>query len=302
MSLVDAVREFPLADYDLDATLDSGQAFRWERRGEAWEGILGQRWVRLRHDLGRGVLIVHTARPETEWRWLTEYLQLDVSLSEVLAVFPRDLPLAAAVQECRGLRLVRQDPWECLASFVLSSTKQIVQIRQIVAALARGLGEPVAVPSGVPPAFAFPSPQRIAEAGEAVLRGFKMGFRARYLHAVARAVAQEGFDLEQVRALSLPAARARLVELPGVGPKIADCVLLFAYGFAEAFPVDVWVMRALQELYFPRRRPRPARLREFAATYFLPQAGYAQQYLFHAMRVRAGKVASRARLGQAEPP
>lgn len=293
-----AVREFPLADYDLEATLDSGQAFRWQRRGHAWEGVLGRRWVQLRHDAARGVVVANTAQPETDWRWLTHYLQLEVNLGDVLAVFPQDVPLQTAVQECRGLRLLRQDPWECLASFILSSTKQIVQIRQIVAALAEGLGERVEVPPGLPSTWAFPSPERIAAAGEAVLRSFKMGFRARYLHAAARAVAFEGFDLEAVRSLSLAAARARLVELPGVGPKIADCVLLFAYGFAEAFPVDVWVMRALQELYFPRRRPRPAQLREFAATYFLPQAGYAQQYLFHAMRARAGKVASRPSLGQ----
>ena len=78
------------------------------------------------------------------------------------------------------------------------------------------------------------------------------------------------------------------MSLPGVGPKIADCVLLFAYGFPDAFPVDVWVMKALRQLYFPRRRPTPRRLRQFVATYFGPQAGYAQQYLFHYMRTQRG--------------
>ena len=118
-----------------------------------------------------------------------------------------------------------------------------------------------------------------------------MGFRAPYLLAAARAVVEGHLDPGKLRTRPTAEARAELVSLPGVGPKIADCVLLFACGFQDAFPVDVWVMKALRELYFPRRRPAPARLRRFVETYFGPNAGYAQQYLFHYMRTRP--VASR---------
>lgn len=298
------VREFPASDYDLPATLDSGQAFRWKPCGHAWEGVVGRHWLRLTADPARGVIraeAIADGLGGVPWELVADYLRVDENLAAVVSAFPKDEPLTRAVNECRGLRLLRQDPWECLASFLLSSTKQIVQIRQIVAALCAGLGEPISVPEGAAPAWAFPSAARIAAVSEARLRDFKMGFRARYLRDTALAVTRGGFDLEAVRDLSLPAARERLVQLPGVGPKIADCVLLFAYGFAEAFPIDVWVMRALRELYFPGRRPRPARLRRFAATYFGGQAGYAQQYLFHAMRVRAGKVASGTRVRQDAP-
>jgi N-glycosylase/DNA lyase len=134
--------------------------------------------------------------------------------------------------------------------------------------------------------YSFPTPQRIAAADEAELRACKMGFRAPHLLAAARQIAEGKFDLEQPRRLPLAEARAELMKLRGVGGKIADCVLLFAYGFDSAFPVDVWVERALRELYFPRRRVGDKRLRHFAAAHFGPHAGYAQQYLFHYMRTK----------------
>jgi N-glycosylase/DNA lyase len=181
---------------------------------------------------------------------------------------------------------LRQDPWECLASFILSSTKQIVQIRQIIAALCEQFGEPVGSPEGRAPQFAFPSARRIAGASEAELRACKMGFRAPYLLASARMVGAGEIDLSALARLGCNDARAELERLPGVGRKIADCVLLFAYGFQDAFPVDVWVMKALRQLYFPRRRVRLPRLHRFAASHFGPHAGYAQQYLFHYMRMK----------------
>jgi N-glycosylase/DNA lyase len=113
-----------------------------------------------------------------------------------------------------------------------------------------------------------------------------MGFRAPHLLAAARRIADGKFDLERLHRLPLIEARAELMKLHGVGDKIADCVLLFAYGFDSAFPVDVWVERALRELYFSRRRATTRQLRDFAATHFGPHAGYAQQYLFHYMRTK----------------
>jgi N-glycosylase/DNA lyase len=174
--------------------------------------------------------------------------------------------------------------------------------------------------------FSFPAPERLARATEAELRACKMGFRAPYLLATARLVAEGKVDLDRLRPPStignppslrsgapgrqsaignraktphvvtykderadqppLAAARAELMQLPGVGRKIADCVLLFACGHPAAFPVDVWVMKALRQLYFPRRRVSDRRLREFSETHFGPHAGYAQQYLFHYMRTK----------------
>jgi N-glycosylase/DNA lyase len=274
--------------YDLAATLDSGQVFRWQRQHGSWLGVIGKNSVRLTP--AREGIFAETAAPQKDWGWLRKFLQTDVELQKILNTFPDDEPMRAAVASCHGLRLLRQDPWECLASFILSSTKQIVQIRQIVSDLCESFGEKVVVHNGEGSLGAgltcFPTPDKIAGASESQLRACKMGFRAPSLLAAAREIAGGSFDLEKIRRLPHTEARAELMKLRGVGGKIADCVLLFAYGFDSAFPVDVWIERALQRLYFPRRRASEPRLRRLAATHFGPHAGYAQQYLFHYMRTK----------------
>ena len=144
-------------DYDLAATLDSGQAFRWQPCDDSWIGVIGQRWVRLTQR--RDGIRAQTAGPVADWRWLHDYLQTEVGLDAVLKTFPDDAPMRDAVAACRGLRVLRQDPWECLASFILSSTKQIVQIRQIVALLCERFGEPIARPAATPPMDLVAVPQ-----------------------------------------------------------------------------------------------------------------------------------------------
>ena len=295
----------PVRDYDLAATLNSGQAFRWQRQGNAWTGVIGHHWVRLQpgpplppsnlstfqpfNPSAPTAIRAETTGPVRDWQWLTDYLQSGVDLTAVLRAFPADPPLQQAVAACRGLRLLRQEPWECLASFMLSATKQIVQIRQIIGWLCERHGTAIAVPVGELPVFAFPTPPQIAGLSEAQLRACKMGFRAPNLLAAAERIAGGKFDLERWRTLPLAAARTELMQLRGVGGKIADCVLLFAGGHNAAFPVDVWIKKALRELYFPRRRPTDKRLQQFAATHFGPQGGYAQQYLFHYLRTKVSR-------------
>lgn len=277
----------PVRDYDLEATLTSGQVFAWERMADGWVGVVRGRWVKLRP--AAEAILVQTAQPQSEWSWLKEFLQSELELATVLTTFPREDPhLRAAVAACRGLQLLRQEPWECLASFILSSTKQIAQIRQIVRTLGERYGEQVSVPAGHPPGFAFPTAQTVANLTEGALRECKMGFRAPYLLGTARRIVEGALVPESIRQLPLNEARANLMALPGVGEKIADCVLLFAYGFPTAFPVDVWVARALSRFYFRRNRLSPARLRRFADEHFGPNAGYAQQYLFHYIRTQPG--------------
>jgi N-glycosylase/DNA lyase len=273
---------FSVNHYDLALTLASGQAFRWRRSGDSWTGVIASRWVRLRQDPDG--IRAETAAPEADWQWLRHYLQIEVDLEKILTAFPDDPPMRDSVAACRGLRLLRQEPWECLASFICSSTKQIVQIEQIVALLCRRFGQAIPVPPGMDEVWSFPTAERLAAASEAELRGCKMGFRAPYLLGAARKVAAGEIDLCRLGERPLAEARAALLTLPGVGIKIADCVLLFAYGFQEAFPVDVWIIKALQQLYFPKRRPKLPRLRHFSQTHFGPYRGYAQQYLFHYMR------------------
>ncbi|MGB0582506.1 MAG: DNA-3-methyladenine glycosylase family protein [Limisphaerales bacterium] len=276
-------KTFHAADYDLAATLDSGQAFRWKFTDAGWEGTIGDRWVRL---LQRGDKIVAevVGKPES-WDWLKNYLRMEDDLAEIIKTFPDDEPMRASTGACRGLRLLQQPAWECLASFICSSSKQIVQIRQIVAHLCHRFGDELETDSATD-WFGFPRPEILAKSNEVELRDCKMGYRAPYVLGSAQMVASGEIDLESIAKMDCGDARQSLLKLPGVGRKVADCVLLFAYGFQEAFPIDVWIGRGLRELYFPRRKPTRQRLEKFTGTYFGPYAGYAQQYLFHYVRTK----------------
>src|SRR5437879_3917238 len=170
---------FPVQDYDLSATLASGQAFRWQLRDGWWEGIIGTRWVRLR-DMGNAI-IAEMVEPVPDWDWLKNYLQLEIDLSRIVETFPQDEPMQRSVEACRGLRLLRQEPWECLASFILSSTKQIVQIQQIVAALCEKFGQPLLVPPEHAAIYSFPTAERLPACADSELRNCNMAFRAHNL-------------------------------------------------------------------------------------------------------------------------
>lgn len=267
-----------VADYSLDHTLDSGQAFRWKKAEDGgWSGVIGRQHVFLRQE---GDRIEVEANDMTE---VASCFQWHVALRPIIETFPKDEHLDAAVKACRGLRILKQDPWECLASFIASSTKQIVQIKQIVENLSRNLGPWI----GDCDRHGFPPVESVAASTHDVLWDCKLGFRAKYLLGSARMIAGGKVDLRKVDAMNCDDAREYLCQLPGVGEKIANCVLLFAYGKQEAFPIDVWVERCLREMYFRgKRKVTPARLREFTRTYFGPNAGYAQQYLFHYVRTQ----------------
>ncbi len=282
-------RRIEVRNYDLGATLESGQAFGWNRLEDGWHGVIDGDWVWLL-PVDHGVLLRSTKKRKGLEDAVRHYLQTDLEFAKVVRTFPKDASMKAAVKACKGLRLLRQDPWECLASFILSSTKQITQIRQIVALLCERYGEPVKAPSQLGMIHAFPSAERIAACSEEELRACKMGFRAPNLLHAAKEVSSGRLQLASLRELPCEDARERLVELRGVGRKIADCVLLFAYGFQEAFPVDVWVHRALKELYFADSEDvSKDELVAFSESAFGPWGGYAQQYLFHYMRTVIGR-------------
>ena len=298
------VASIRLEHYDLDATFSCGQAFRWQKRGDAWEAVIHGRWVRLRQTgscfaeaavLGAPASLPArsclsnppqgmAALPDSDWRWLSDYLRLDDDFAAILATFPDDAPMRAAMKHCPGLRLLRQEPWECLASFILSSTKQVAQIQQCVQLLCERFGDAVPAPVESGKQFAFPGAARLARATEAELRECKMGFRAKYLRGAAALVASGDLDLEKIRTLPIEAAREQLMRCPGVGRKIADCALLFSCGFEEAFPIDVWIERAVRVLFMRNRKVSRERMELFAAKHFGPHRGYAQQYLFHHLR------------------
>ena len=294
-------------DFDLEQTLDSGQVFHWEKVRDGFVGAIGDRAVFVKQS--HGMLKVRfggpplrlrsgQASPTREPRVLPgiveRYFALDHPLAEICDSFPKDPVMNAARDFCHGLRIIRQPKWECLATFICSSMKQVAHIRQISLALRKRFGEQRRIGNQL--VYTFASPRRLAQASEKELRDCKLGYRAKNLRATARLVSSGQADLEAWSALSDAELRKQLCALPGVGPKIANCVMLFAYERLRAFPIDVWIERVLRQHYFSGRRKMTAqRLRQFSETYFGEHGGYAQQYLFHHARMASRKDCSTTR-------
>lgn len=286
--------EIPAPDLDLAMTLDSGQVFHWEKAGNGFVGTIGDCPVYI--EQGGNALRAKVASASSRSRLhpgqdahatIASYFALDHPLAEICASFPDDPAMNAARLFCRGLRIIRQPKWECLATFICSSMKQVAHIRQISLALRGRFGDRREVSDHV--VYTFPRAQRIAGATENDLRECALGYRAKNLLATARLISSGECDLESWSVLSDSDLREKLCSLPGVGAKIANCVMLFAYERLRAFPIDVWIERVLKQQYFPRKKITEPRLREFSETYFGEHGGYAQQYLFHHARMALRK-------------
>ncbi|HVF71000.1 MAG TPA: DNA glycosylase [Chthoniobacterales bacterium] len=277
--------------FNLEKTLNCGQVFHWENSGAGFIGAIDTKAAYLEQ---RGNCILFQGVTHQQ---VASYLALDHPLREICSSFPADPAMSAARKFCQGLRIIRQPEWECLATFICSSMKQVAHIRQISLALRRSFGVRKTI-NGTH-VYAFPSPMRLGMATEGELRGCALGYRAKNLLATAQLVASGEAPLKKWRQLKDEELRENLCGLPGVGAKVANCVMLFAYERLRAFPIDVWIERVLRQQYFPGTRKLSAReLREFCDQYFGEHGGYAQQYLFH--HARTGRRVDRERGRQAK--
>ncbi len=264
-------------EFDLALTLGCGQVFHWRRHGAGWLGMISDApcYAEQRGD----TLLVPRGMEEIAAR----YFALDHPLPEMRATFPDDPAMNAAAEKCRGLRLVRQPHWECIATFITSAQKSVPHIAQISHTLRERYGR--AVTWNGERLFSYPEPAALGALTEADLRACALGYRAKNLLRAARMITGGEVNLETITNLGDEDAALELQRLAGVGPKVAACALLFGFGRLAAFPVDVWIERVLRSIYFARKRKvTPKRLREFSARHFGPYGGYAQQYLFHHAR------------------
>lgn len=271
---------------DLASTLDGGQAFRWWSQGDGFRGVIGRRAYLLREIAGAVAIESVDSSPidAADRRAIERYLGLDYDLAGFAARFATDRCIGPAISAWPGLRLLRQDPWECLVAFICSSCSNIPRIKLNVGALARNYGDRVG-PGDAD--FAFPDASRLASAGESALRKLGLGFRARYVAGAADAVASGRLDLQSVQKSGYEGARNLLTALDGVGEKVADCALAFAFDKREAFPIDRWVMRALVEWYGAPEKLSPQKTASWARERFGQDGAYVQQYLFHRQRLSA---------------
>lgn len=271
--------------FDLASSLGSGQVFHWTDHGGVWWGALGDSEIWLRQD-GERVFC-----PPGEECKVRHFLALDHDMEVIgKSLARRGAALRRAIAFAPGLRILRQPKWECLASFITSPLKQIAHIRAISLTLRERYGQRVGEgPNGMG-IYSYPRAVDLARAGESALRQCALGYRAKGLAATAALVADGRADLEAWADLPTPELRTRLMTLPGVGPKIADCVLLFAFSRLEAFPVDVWISRAVRDGYFEGAEMSERAIIAFAARRFGAYAGYAQQYLFHHARLHGSSL------------
>jgi len=283
----------PLAGWNpppavLTETLDGGQSFRWRQADDIWRGQWLDHVVQIRID--HGSLAWRDANRASEAA-LRSYLGLDTDWPGRTDSLPwrSDTHLARCIAAFPGLRILRQPFGETLLGFLCSATKQIVQIKQMCALLAERHGAVVcraASPNAAKAGFGdpalhhrLPTWAELSGIPEKDLRACLLGFRAKYIHDTAMFLAARPGWLDETEQLPYSAAKARLLELPGVGEKVADCVLLFGAGKLEAFPVDTWVLKSLARRY-GLDGWKPAQVAHFGRTHFGPLAGLAQQYLF----------------------
>ena len=298
--------EVPAADFSLHATLASGQAFRWTEHEGWWYGFIGPSVVKLRQDAGR--LLVQSSDPALTPERVSRYFALDLNLAQIISSIDVDMQVHHAITAHRGLRVLRQDGWETLASFICASFNNIKRIEGMLSRLCQAYGRPVALtpppgtaaeggfalragPNGSVPgggvngfrSFGFPAAETLAGVPERKLRSLGLGYRAPYLQATARLVAEGRLPMDHLRQVEYDAAKQALLACDGVGDKVADCVALFGFEKYEAFPVDVWIERAMR-YYFRHRKITRKGVHDYARRHFGPWAGYAQQYLYHYVR------------------
>lgn len=254
-----------------------GQCFRFFKEGEDYVGVAHGRVIRVeKREHG---MILHNAEAEDAALW-REYFDLGRSYHAIESAFMQDAVLRKTIPAARGMRLLNQDPFETIITFIISANNNVGRIQKIVERICACCGKEIIYKGRK--YHAFPEPEALAGLSEEKLRELGAGYRAPYLAETARRIA-EGYDIHQFYEMDYDAAKKELCTLKGVGTKVADCILLFAYQKKNAFPLDVWIKRMLGELYgFVPKNSEDAV--KFAEKTFGKNAGIAQQYLFHYMR------------------
>lgn len=251
----------------LPLTLDCGQAFRWSRETDGrWSGVVRGRALTVGQE-GDRITFYGVGRPEFEQIWVP-YFDLARDYGAILARLCEDRVLARAVRAYNGIRILRQETWEALCSFIISQNNNIPRIKGIIERLCAYFGEEIA-----PGIFSFPGPERLAPLGVEELAPLRAGFRARYIIDAACKVADGVVRLDGLAEQPIESARTELMQITGVGVKVADCTLLYGAGRLEICPMDVWMKRVVSK-YYPDGFPTCA----------VGYQGIAQQYLFHYAR------------------
>lgn len=267
-------------DFNAVHTFECGQCFRWLKQPDgSYTGVVRERAVNVRFS-GDVLEIRNASIKDFEEIWY-DYFDLGRDYSAIKARLSGDDIMAKAIEYGYGIRILRQDIWEMLISFIISANNRIPMIMKTVGAISKVYGNRIELDGQ--PYFSFPGVDRLCNSTVEQLEVCRGGFRCKYIVNTAKIIHEGGVRLEELGDMPAEDARKELMKLPGVGPKVADCVLLYSGTKHEVFPTDVWVKRVMEELYF-KREASLREIQEFAAARFGNLAGFAQQYLFYYAR------------------
>ena len=273
--------------FTLDYTLNCGQVFRWKKVGEEWWGVVDETLVRISQR--ENILDCETGPKDLGETFIAKCFRLDDDLPYITSQINRDQTIADAVTRLHGLRIMRQDPWECLISFICATNSNISRIRRMVQNLCQHFGRTI-THKGLQ-FHSFPEKEALADASINELLDCNLGYRAPYVKQASQSLVEDKLNLYALKETSYEEAKASLKSLRGVGDKVADCVLLFSLDKLGAFPVDVRIRHILQTHYSHhfirtktekghRTHNRYKELSDFGRKYFGKHAGYAQEYLY----------------------
>lgn len=279
----DLVVNLPYA-FSLSQTLDCGQSFRWKQQEDvgsngtdSYSGVVGDDYVVISQREENSIVFHDTDLSSFDRLWKA-YFDLERDYESLKNIYARDATLSKAVEYCGGIRVLHQPKWETLCSYIISQNNNIPRIKSLINKMCVSFGRPVKIktPDGTPvEEHSFPESKDLAGLSASDLEKLGFGYRAPYVVSAAQAVASGEINLDSVAEMPIDEARTELRKLPGVGPKVAECSLLYGFGRMEAFPVDTWIKTVMSKFY-------PSGLPEYAK----PYAGIAQIYLFHFIRNR----------------
>jgi len=261
---------------NLENTINSGQVFLWKKQKEFWYGINGQDILKI-NDLGKITSYSNTKN---------DFFRNSDNMGKIIRAISKDKTTKIAVKKYLGLRLVRQDPFQCVISFIVSSNSNIQKIKQSLEKITVKFGRKIKFDGKE--FHVFPKPKEIANATIQEIQNCGVGYRAKFIIDAARMIESRQIDLESLVKCNYQGAKKTILTIPGVGNKVADCILLFSLDKLDAFPLDRWMIRILEK-YYPKKFELETKsltekqydmMHEKIVNYFGPYAGYAQQFLF----------------------
>lgn len=275
-----------IEDFNLKETFECGQCFRWnEEEDGSYTGVAYDRVVNVKLE-GNTLIIDNTDLNDFYDIWF-DYFDLGRDYRQIKESLSKDPVLKEAIQYGQGIRILRQDTWETLISFIVSQNNRIPQIKKVIENLASSFGNPIEYKGKV--YYTFPKAEELVMFDVETIAQTKCGFRAKYILDAASKVFSGEIDLLKLFEYSTNEIRDILMSINGVGPKVADCVILYSIGRYDTFPTDVWIKRIVEYLYL-KREGTPLEIQLFAIDKFGDLSGFAQQYLFYYGREMGKKI------------